>query len=363
MLPAFQRYWHADQDELQLLLEFYEPADAPRLRLAFAGAVLYQVLVVLLALTLPAGGSRSDSAHRVVVDVSRATPLIAPRNLPPFKVTQKEPNRSKPVAEVDLAALLPQPEIRQNQRTPAGRPFNPPPAPPSRPAPAPAPVIEAPRIELPQAGLPNVPQVAQTKPLNVPPPPEPPKVANPFERVGTPQGLPNASNRGPGQTSTQVAPPRNSIEDAARAVTRNSAGRGPTVTDMGAGGGGGILEGAIQKQSPSRNGSALEMLSDPQGIDFRPYLIQVLAAVKRNWQAVLPESARFGLPGRVAIQFSINKVGGVPKLVIALPSGTEALDRAAVAGISASNPFPPLPAEYRGSEIHLQLVFSYNMPR
>jgi TonB family protein len=361
MLPAFQRYWHADQDEPRFLLELSDPAEAPRHRLAAAGAVLCQALLVLLALNAPAGGFRSDSAPRVVVDLSRATPLIAPRNLPPFKVTQKEPNVNKPAAEVDLAALLPQPEIRQNRQTPAGRPFNPPPTPAAPPQAKPAPVLEAPRIELPQAGLPNMPQVAQTKPPTEPPP-EPPKV-NPFERVGTPQGQPNSTGRGPGQTTAQIAPPRPSIDEAARAVARNSAGRGPTVTDMGAGGAGGILEGAIQKQAPSRNGSALEMLSDPQGIDFRPYLVQVLAAVKRNWQAVLPESARFGLQGRVAIQFSINKAGAVPKLVIALPSGTEGLDRAAVAGISASNPFPPLPAEYRGSEIHLQLVFSYNMPR
>ena len=57
----------------------------------------------------------------------------------------------------------------------------------------------------------------------------------------------------------------------------------------------------------------------------------------------------------------IAKDGGVPKLVIVTPSGTEALDRAAVAGISASNPFPPLPAEYRGNQLRLQLNFSYNL--
>ena len=52
----------------------------------------------------------------------------------------------------------------------------------------------------------------------------------------------------------------------------------------------------------------------------------------------------------------------MPKLVIVMPSGTEALDRAAVAGISASNPFPPLPSEFRGDQIRLQLAFSYNVP-
>jgi outer membrane biosynthesis protein TonB len=39
-----------------------------------------------------------------------------------------------------------------------------------------------------------------------------------------------------------------------------------------------------------------------------------------------------------------------------------ALDRAAVAGISASNPFPPLPAEFRGEQIRLQFTFLYNVP-
>ena len=63
MLPAFQRYWHADQVEPQFLLEFYSPSDAPRLRLAFAGAVLYQVLVVLLAILAVVIASEALSAH------------------------------------------------------------------------------------------------------------------------------------------------------------------------------------------------------------------------------------------------------------------------------------------------------------
>jgi outer membrane biosynthesis protein TonB len=48
--------------------------------------------------------------------------------------------------------------------------------------------------------------------------------------------------------------------------------------------------------------------------------------------------------------------------VIASPSGITAFDRAAVAGISASNPFPPLPAAYQGDQIRLQMAFSYNLP-
>ncbi len=56
--------------------------------------------------------------------------------------------------------------------------------------------------------------------------------------------------------------------------------------------------------------------------------------------AIVPDSARMGRRGLVLIQFSIDRSGGVPKLVIASTSGITAFDRAAVAGISASNPVP-----------------------
>jgi len=59
---------------------------------------------------------------------------------------------------------------------------------------------------------------------------------------------------------------------------------------------------------------------------------------------------------------SISRDGGVPKLVIAEASGAEALDRAAVAGISASV-HSPAPRRIQGDRIVLQMNFAYNMPR
>jgi TonB family protein len=150
------------------------------------------------------------------------------------------------------------------------------------------------------------------------------------------------------------------VAEAIRGVVRGGSG-GLTIGDPGAGIGG-IGEGINLPPSPGRQGSNLELLSDPMGVDFRPYLIQILSAVRRNWWAVMPEAARLGRRGRVGIQFSIARNGSVPKLVIATSSGTDALDRAAVAGISASNPFPPLPTEYKGDQIRLQFNFAYNMP-
>ena len=133
--------------------------------------------------------------------------------------------------------------------------------------------------------------------------------------------------------------------------------------DLDLNGPGGIGEAVNLPPTPGVQASQLELLSDPQGVDFRPYLIQVLAAVRRNWMAVLPESVRMGRQGRVSIQFSIAKDGNVPKLVITAHSGTDALDRAAVAGISASQVFPPFPTGFKGDRVVLQFNFAYNMPR
>jgi TonB family protein len=125
---------------------------------------------------------------------------------------------------------------------------------------------------------------------------------------------------------------------------------------------GGIGRGLNLPPSSGQMASSLELLSDTKGVDFRPYLLQVLAAVRRNWFAVYPESARMGLRGKVEAQFLIEKDGSVPKLVIVLHS-IPALERAAVAGIDASHPFPPFPTGFTGDRIVLKLTFSYNMPK
>jgi TonB family protein len=115
--------------------------------------------------------------------------------------------------------------------------------------------------------------------------------------------------------------------------------------------------------SAGRPHSNLELRSDPMGVDFRPYMMQVLAAVRRNWFAVYPEAARLGLRGQVVLEFAIAKQGLVTKVIFSSESGAKALDQSAVAAISASNPLPPLPSEFKGDRIVLRMTFLYNMQR
>ncbi|MBC7928614.1 MAG: TonB family protein [Bryobacteraceae bacterium] len=201
----------------------------------------------------------------------------------------------------------------------------------------------------------NAPPPAIGRDIAVPPPQiqaqEKPKLA--FEKPGAETG---GSAVGVGRV--QVTRPGTSVEEAARQVARG-AGRGLIVGDEDAAPG--AMPTSPSLPMPGKLGSAVELLSDPQGVDFWPYLVKVLTAVRRNWFSVIPESARFGRQGRTIIQFAINRDGSVPKLVIATPSGAEALDRAAVASISASNPFLPLPVEFKGGQVRLQFVFKYNV--
>lgn len=103
------------------------------------------------------------------------------------------------------------------------------------------------------------------------------------------------------------------------------------------------------------------ILSDTKGVDFGPYLARILITVRRNWYAVIPEAARLGQKGRTAIVFEILKDGTVPQLRLVGSSGIDPLDRAALASIRASIPFPPLPPEFTGRHLVLQFNFLYNM--
>jgi TonB family protein len=111
--------------------------------------------------------------------------------------------------------------------------------------------------------------------------------------------------------------------------------------------------------------SDLDILSDTMGVDFSPYLQRVLHSVRQNWYTLIPEIARPPLlqQGKVTIEFVIGKNGTVTGMRLSGPSGDVSLDRAAWGGITASNPFPPLPGEYRGDHLALRFHFYYNPDR
>jgi len=341
-----------DLHDLNFLREWREPIPRSRIVAAAVGAILYHlaaIAVVVAAFNAPPPDFSGDFR----VDLRKAVALYVPPDLvrkEPIQkdLTQRDPNRGKITHDLDVRSAAPPAPVPQAPHFRAPLP-SPVPAP-AVPAPLEPPKIEAAVVPPPPVASPgNLPQVA-------PPPAEKPKLA--FEPVGAggasqhPNPNPNLKLPPIAQTLADVLRP-----PAAPVSPPASAGGGLTIGDT---------DDFTTLPSPNQTPSSgparsnLQLLSDPAGVDFKPYLVQVLAAVRTNWLSVIPQSARMGRRGRVLVQFIINRRGGVPKLVIAESSGTAAFDRAAVAGISASYPFPPLPNTFKGDEIRLQLAFTYN---
>ena len=344
-----------DDDDLHLLTEWGDPSSRGRRETAGVASVLIHVAVITVVLLLPPdflvpAPEAPPPQKKVIV-----TPLVDPIT----EFTQKVPTKGKINREIDMASLQPRAPVHTPAPTPsttrqaATHPMTPPPAP--RPVaqalPEPpkfeAAVKDAPKLNLPPS------------PSTVPPPQiqtvEKPKLA--LENVGG-SPLPQVP---PGQS--KVAIPTGSVSDAIRQNAHGAMPDGGVVVGDPGAGAGGIGEAINQPPTPGVPGTALQLKSDPMGVDFKPYLTQILTSIKRNWLAVYPESARLGRRGRVGVIFIISKVGGVNKVSWAYQSGTDALDRAAVAAISASTPFPPLPSEFKGDRVVLQLNFVYNMPK
>ena len=322
--------------------------------IAAASAVIHIILAIVGSTVFKLPGKRYTAPEiRADRRAWEVTKLVEP---PLSVLTQRAPGRGKVTPEFDISSLPPRPAQPAVPASPGAaaiprQKFTLP----DRKAPGggmPSMAADLPAVDAGQLRT-GLPAPALGTQVGTPPPPieanEKPKMT--FERPGATTGT------AAGTGSIHVPKPGGTVAEAARQAAR-SGGRGMIVGDEDASAGANPMSPSVP--IPGKLGSAVELLSDPMGADFWPYLVKVLSAVRRNWFAVIPESARFGRVGRTVIQFAINKDGGVPKLVIASPSGTEALDRAAVAGISASNPFPPLPAEYRGSQIRLQFVFKYN---
>ena len=108
--------------------------------------------------------------------------------------------------------------------------------------------------------------------------------------------------------------------------------------------------------------TGMEVLSDTMGVDFSAYLKRLQFDIQRNWEPLIPESARPPLSkqGVTGIRFTILPNGAIGNIILESPSGDVALDRAAWGGITGSAPFLPLPKEFHGPLLELRCGFFYN---
>jgi TonB family protein len=205
------------------------------------------------------------------------------------------------------------------------------------------------------------PPAAAASPAPPGPPANQPPNQNPLEAKNDGLRLddvkPNTGGGGRGLNLPDLSPGQ-AIQQSLQSAVR--AGRYP-----GAGSGGGVGygdgNGQFQNLQPNFSTQGPIILSDTLGVDFGPYLARVVFIVHRNWYSMIPESARLGERGRVALVFEILEDGSVPQLRLVASSGSDPLDRAALASIHASIPFPPLPEEFTGNHLVLEFIYLYNM--
>ena len=314
--------------ELHLLTDWSDPAGRARMARSIVLSLLINCAAIVFLLVMPE--SLMQPPPRLV-RVPRVTALVDP----PFILTQKEPNLGKVIREVRSADLTPR------VKAPAG--------------PSPEPQAPAPRK---QAALPPPPP--KTSPQT--PLPEPPKLeiaASEPARLTLPVSTPQVPQPKPQSPFEDVAP-ITPVPASQRVVEIP----GPSVANAIRGnlkGPGANIPGTAQ--FPSSGAELPQLLSDPQGVDFRPYLARVLAAVKQYWEVIMPPSVKAGRRGNVSVQFAIQHDGMVRTVAFVAQTGDASMDNAAISAISGGGPFGPLPSSYRGNEIHVQMNFAYNAPK
>ncbi|MGA8223041.1 MAG: TonB family protein [Candidatus Acidiferrales bacterium] len=108
--------------------------------------------------------------------------------------------------------------------------------------------------------------------------------------------------------------------------------------------------------------TAVSILMPTKDVDFDSYINRLLATIKRNWYAVMPESAMMGEEGFVVLKFHIQRDGKIPDAdpTLVHRSGSKQFDDVAVAAVQTSTPFEPLPDAFRGPNIELRFFFIYN---
>jgi TonB family protein len=279
--------------------------------------------------------------------------ISAPRIFPAHVPTQQEIDLARkqlsfvymppetPTPKPPTPKLRVDPKMLEKIAPPVEKPLLPAPAPPP---PQPAKPLQ----ELPEAPTPHVtpqvtpqpPQVAQ----NLSPPPPQPSQLDPVRPQPNKSLNLNLPDSSAGETL------QHQLQDAIK--------RGNT--------------GTYQQQSPIPGtggqgptmGNSVQILTPTEGVDFNPYIQRMLATIKRNWYAIMPQSALMGDRGVVLVTFQINPDGSVQQTdpLMERSSGKTPLDNAALSSIRASNPFEPLPKEFHGPYMRFGIYFLYNLP-
>lgn len=98
---------------------------------------------------------------------------------------------------------------------------------------------------------------------------------------------------------------------------------------------------------------------DVADFEFTYYLLLVRNRIAASWAA---PAGIAGSTARAVVYFRIRRSGEVTAVRLEQSSSLEFFDRAALRAVTISNPLPPLPLGYAGSELGVHFGFEYTAP-
>ena len=197
---------------------------------------------------------------------------------------------------------------------------------------------------------PNEPQ-PQNQPQNQPQPPTSQQTPTPLPQrapvqqaiVDAPRPAPARPNFGPQSQSAGDA-----IRQAAQQATVNRGQGGDYGANL-----------PVSHQGVS---TGVDVLSDTMGVNFGPYLSKILREIKSTWLPLIPEEARPPLnkQGETLIRFTILPDGRIGGMTLVDSTHDDAINRSAWGSITGVGQFPPLPGEFHGPNLELQIHYLVN---
>lgn len=89
------------------------------------------------------------------------------------------------------------------------------------------------------------------------------------------------------------------------------------------------------------------------------YFNKIKQSIESQWE--YPEVAlRYGLQGRLSLEFAIDANGQLERLRILRSSGSQVLDDEALRAIKAASPFPPIPPWIKSSLLSISASMEYH---
>ena len=118
-----------------------------------------------------------------------------------------------------------------------------------------------------------------------------------------------------------------------------------------------LLPSATFSTSSARAGAPISLNTrDPTYVN---YFTKIKQSIEVQWE--YPEMAlRYGLQGRLALEFTIGANGQLEYLRVVRSSGSELLDQEAVRAIRAAAPFPPIPAWIKPVPLSISAAMEYH---